>query len=152
MERTFFWTDSKTVVQWVIPDRMQFQPFVAHRIAEILEETSVADWHWVPTLHNAADDATRAKYQVRFEAQNRWIRGPEFLTQEESRWPAEPAQLHCEDGAEEVRPLSVHLVCTNANHTLLQITGFSYLHRACRTMANVLRFVRNLRTGTRRSG
>ena len=32
---------------------------MAHRVGEILESTTVRNWHWVPTSLNVADDATR---------------------------------------------------------------------------------------------
>lgn len=144
VERTYFWTDSKTVVQWVRSDHVRFKPFVAHRIAEILEETTIADWRWVPTAHNVADDATRAKYPVRYETPNRWILGPEFLQQGEEYWPQEPAQMHCTAGAEEVKPLSAQKVCViMETFTVVQSTRMSSYYSAIRSMGHVLRIVRN---------
>lgn len=154
IERTFFWSDSKTVVQWVRSTTLQFRPFVAHRIGEILEETDVNEWNWVPTQQNAADDATRAKYPVRFEADNRWISGPDFLLLDESEWPQEPAEMLCNDGAEEVRPFSAQMVCTirKLQNSCVQITRFSDFHRLCRSMAVALRFLANLRTQSKVRG
>lgn len=151
---TYFWTDSRTVVQWIRADRVQFRPFVAHRIAEILEETTVADWRWLPTAHNAADDATRAKYPVRFVADSRWLRGPDFLLQAELQWPAEeePADTPCDVGTDEVRPRSVHLVCSKPTIPIVQLIRFGDFHRCCRAMAVALRFIHNVRTKTKKTG
>lgn len=70
---------------------------------------------WLSTNLNAADDATRAKYPERFFPDNRWLQGPEFLSQAESQLPVNLEDTLCEDGVEEVRPLSVHLVSINGN-------------------------------------
>lgn len=146
IDRIIYWTDSKTVVQWVRSDKLQFRPFVAYRVEEIRDKSCVEDWRWLPTNHNAADDATRAKYPVRFSPDNRWLRGPEFLSHAESQWPVEPAEMLCENGAEEVRPHSVHLVCTNVINVTVQTTVFNDFHKACRSMAFVLRFCNYIRT------
>ena len=58
VERTFMWTDSKTVLQWL--HSIDKKPvFVANRVAEILELTTVDEWNHVPTVDNPADAGTR---------------------------------------------------------------------------------------------
>ena len=56
--RTFMWTDSTTVLQWL--HSIDKKPvFVANRVAEILELTTVDEWNHVPTADNPADEGTR---------------------------------------------------------------------------------------------
>lgn len=153
IERTIYWTDSKTVVQWIRSDRSQFPPFVAHRIAEIWEDTAIADWRWVPTHLNSADDATRAVYPVRYAATNRWIDGSDFLRLPEDQWPEEePATRPCEDGTEQGPLCSVHLVCTAEKLPVVRLTAFCDYYRMCRSMAYAIRFTTNCRMAERVGG
>ncbi|KAL0831974.1 hypothetical protein ABMA28_001474 [Loxostege sticticalis] len=78
--RRVFWCDSMTVLGWLRSDARNYKPFVAHRVGEILENTVLDEWHWVPTEHNVADDATRGKSTSIFRNrdhifQNSWVQG-----------------------------------------------------------------------------
>ncbi|GBP83307.1 hypothetical protein EVAR_57569_1 [Eumeta japonica] len=76
--RKIFWTDSRTVLSWIRSDPRSFKPFVAHRLAELEEHTTVKCWRWVPTKLNVADDATRDP-PTHFDETHRWFHGPDFL-------------------------------------------------------------------------
>ncbi|XP_075150886.1 uncharacterized protein LOC142224994 [Haematobia irritans] len=80
----YFWTDSKTVLQWLRMDPKKFQQFVMHRVGEILEVTNVTQWRWVPSKMNPADLAT--KYQHNWNV-SMWFTGPQFLRESKSTWP-----------------------------------------------------------------
>ncbi|GBP58285.1 hypothetical protein EVAR_11563_1 [Eumeta japonica] len=58
-------------------DPRSFKPFVAHRLAELEEHTTVKCWRWVPTKLNVADDATRDP-PTHFDETHRWFHGPDF--------------------------------------------------------------------------
>ena len=48
LERTFMWTDSTTILQWLqTTDKLPI--FVANRVAEILELTTTDEWNYVRT-------------------------------------------------------------------------------------------------------
>ncbi|XP_059058080.1 uncharacterized protein LOC131851585, partial [Achroia grisella] len=89
--RVFFWTDSLTVLKWLRSDARTFKPFVAHRVGEILETTNVANWRYVPSALNVADDATRGLYSL--SSSSRWYTGPDFLLSPPDEWPREPAVI-----------------------------------------------------------
>ncbi|GBP87568.1 hypothetical protein EVAR_65189_1 [Eumeta japonica] len=73
------------VLSWIRSDPWSFKPFVAHRLAEWEEHTTVKCWRWVPTKLNVADDATRDP-PIDFDETHRWFRGPDFLRQNEDKW------------------------------------------------------------------
>ncbi|XP_070067103.1 uncharacterized protein [Drosophila virilis] len=82
-----FWTDSKDVLYWIRSDARKFQQFIALRIGEILEESDVDSWRWVPSAKNVADDGTKWTKPPEIYGSTRWFNGPPFLYLEESQWP-----------------------------------------------------------------
>lgn len=58
-EQMQFWTDSMDVLYWVHGHSKLFKPFVAHRVGEIQQKTSPAQWRHIPTKLNPADLLTR---------------------------------------------------------------------------------------------
>ncbi|GBP31901.1 hypothetical protein EVAR_18439_1 [Eumeta japonica] len=73
----------------LIRSERSFKPFVAHRLAELEEHTTVKCWRWVPTL-NVADDATRDP-PTHFDETHRWFHGPD-LRKSEDEWPQETVE------------------------------------------------------------
>ena len=77
IDRTFLWSDSSTVLQWLTS--LEKQPtFVANRVCEILDLTTVDEWHYVPTAHNPADAGTRGMSATDL-LNSCWLTGPDFL-------------------------------------------------------------------------
>ena len=87
VERTLMWTDSTTVLQWF--HSIDKQPvFVANRVAEILELTTVDEGNHVPTVDNPADAGTRG-LSAKALLKSTWLKGPDFLRT--SDWPVKPS-------------------------------------------------------------
>ena len=87
VERTLMWTDSTTVLQWL--HSIDKQPvFVANRVAEILELTTIDEWNHVPTVDNPADAGTRG-LSAKALLDSSWLKGPAFL--KTSDWPFKPS-------------------------------------------------------------
>ena len=82
----FMWTDSTTVLQWIYTNEKQ-PFFVANRVCENLEYTSVDQWNHVATKDNPADAGTRGLSAEALQLSS-WIKGPHFLTN--SRFPSVP--------------------------------------------------------------
>ena len=84
--QSFMWTDSSTVLQWLAS--LDHQPvFVANRVAEILETTTIDQWFHVPTADNPADAGTRGLAATELPG-SCWIKGPNFLRSAD--WPFKP--------------------------------------------------------------
>ena len=79
IKKVFFWCDSKTVLNYIRNEHSNFGVYVAHRINEILENSSVSQWHYIPSNMNVADDATRGISFKQFGTNSRWFTGPNFL-------------------------------------------------------------------------
>ena len=52
-----FWTDSRVVLDYIANDVKRFHIFVANRVQEIQEKSSVTQWKYVDTKSNPADEA-----------------------------------------------------------------------------------------------
>ena len=80
------WTDSSTALQWIQSSQKKQPIFVANRVAEILEHTTVDQWRHVPGNLNPADCGTRGLSPMELQTKE-WLTGPAFLKQPESEWP-----------------------------------------------------------------
>ncbi|XP_055604381.1 uncharacterized protein LOC129752630 [Uranotaenia lowii] len=90
ISKRYFWTDARDVLFWLRSDHRRFSPFVANRVSEILEDTDLSEWKWVPTKLNVADEATKWKCAPSFDGTSRWFCGPQFLLELERDWPTMP--------------------------------------------------------------
>ncbi|KAL0849731.1 hypothetical protein ABMA28_011689 [Loxostege sticticalis] len=132
-----YWSDSQTVLHWLRNGSRRYTPFVAHRLAEITEESRPTSWRWVPTRHNIADVATRAGY-IPTSEQDPWFLGPQFLRRPKSDWPRPPEKS--EDDTTEL----LHVITQgneNDNAALPDISRFSLYDRLIGATGRVLQFI-----------
>ena len=77
LSNTFMWTDSTTVLQWL--NSVSKQPtFVANRIGEILESTTVDQWFHILSGDNPADTGTTGISAESLKTSS-WVNGPSLL-------------------------------------------------------------------------
>ena len=86
IEKFYMWSDSSTVLQWLHSPEKQ-PVFVANRISEILDASTVDEWAHVSSTNNPADVVTRGMSIDELKS-SAWINGPEFLRTED--WPFQP--------------------------------------------------------------
>ncbi|XP_055543524.1 uncharacterized protein LOC129729067 [Wyeomyia smithii] len=145
IDRRFYWTDSTTALSWIRGDPRNYRPYVAHRIGEILEVSSVAEWRWVPSKLNPADEATKWGKGPYFSDESKWFAGPTFLQLPEEEWPHQVEATVAT--TEEVR-MTVLL------HTTKKFTvfcePFSHWESLLGVIRCVLRFINNIRRGRTR--
>ncbi|XP_067658347.1 uncharacterized protein [Haliotis asinina] len=87
IERVTLWSDLTTVLSWLKSDSCRYKVFVGTRVAEIQTLTNVADWRYVNTKDNPADDHTRGQTLEELANSSTWQNGPSFLQQSPDEWP-----------------------------------------------------------------
>ncbi|XP_075151985.1 uncharacterized protein LOC142226012 isoform X1 [Haematobia irritans] len=145
INKYYFWTDSRTVVQWIRSDHRIYKQFVANRVGEILESSQISDWKLCPGNINPADYGTRAKFPINYEIDGRWKNGPDFLRMDESHWPLETQMKNCsDDSGSELRSKHIILFTNQVRPEIPEFNRFSKYSRLRRTMAWVRLYILNL--------
>ena len=103
IDRTVFWTDSTIVLAYIRNKTKRFKVFVANRIEAIHEHSEPDQWRHVPTKLNPADIASRGMNASDTTSITRWLKGPDFLVQDEDSWPAAPDAHPIFEGDEEIK-------------------------------------------------
>lgn len=144
-DKRYFWTDSQTVLQWIRSDPRSYKPYVAHRLGEIDELTSVSEWRYVPTRMNVADLATKDETPP-LTYDSVWFRGPQFLRQPEDTWPKDcvPNKKPLPEVVCEERSLNM-MVTKAIEYSLPNENNYSSWLRLVRVTARILMFVRRCR-------
>ena len=91
IQDSVFWTDSMIVLQYIYSCSKRFQTFVANRLSVIHDGSTPRQWRKVGTKENPSDDVSRGLNGFHMISSDHWKRGPEFLWQDESAWPTNPA-------------------------------------------------------------
>lgn len=86
VSKTYFWTDSKIVLQWLKLPSSTLHCFVANRISELQNNTRDIIWCHVPSKSNPADIVSRGCSAQELPA-TIWFNGPSFLLDHQSTWP-----------------------------------------------------------------
>jgi hypothetical protein len=89
IDASIFWTDSTTVLGYILNEEKRFKTFVANRVAVIHETTVPSQWKYVSTRLNPADDASRGLSADALLHNERWLSGPDFLCKTEDHWPSQ---------------------------------------------------------------
>ena len=90
IDRTYYYTDSTTVLHYLLNQRKRFPIFIANRVQFILDYSSTRDWRYIDTKINPADYASRGMNSQDFVQTTEWLRGPDFIWMDESTWPSQP--------------------------------------------------------------
>ncbi|XP_076853974.1 uncharacterized protein LOC143509288 [Brachyhypopomus gauderio] len=144
LQPSVFWTDSTTVLKYIANETRRFHTFVANRVAVIRELTSVAQWRYVGTKLNPADEASRGLSAEEFLACERWLKGPPFLLKGEEEWPvtiSDQPMVFLEDPEVKRESLvSALVVQAPLNATQIFLNYFSDFKRLKRSAAWILKF------------
>ena len=91
VKKSYLWTNSSTVLQWLQAAHKKKQVFVANRAAEILENSSTDQWTHVKGVENPADIGTRGM-SFKGLKESVWLNGPAWLQTDEEKWPKRGVQ------------------------------------------------------------
>ena len=150
--KTIFWTDAITVLRYINNERRRWKIFVANRITEIREDSEPGQWRYVPSKLNPADCATRGLSAADLNLQSMWLRGPDFLWQNQLEWPAQPDIQPPKDDDENLKKININLTAGRENtgfmdgiciNKIINPKLFSSWFRLMKHTAWVLRAVRN---------
>lgn len=130
----FFWSDSQTVLGWIQSEARKYHQYVAFRIGEILENSTINEWHWVDTKNNVADDATKWTKKPDLSSTSRWYKAPSFLYQHQENWifGKDKKKFSTE---EEMRAVYLMAHIEMPNSQIIKATNCSNWHRLVRAMA-----------------
>ena len=144
--RTFFWSDSTTVLSWIKSTTCRFNIYVGNRVGEILESSSNEQWNYVPTATNPADDASRGVDATELTSDHRWFVGPNFLSQDPTEWPTLPSLPHIKEDDPEVRSTNWIGAIHREDDTVGDyLQGKSRINKIIRVVAYMQRWAENKR-------
>ncbi|XP_058448727.1 uncharacterized protein LOC131428697 [Malaya genurostris] len=140
------WTDSMNVLSWIRSDQRKYKPFVAFRIGEILQETKIDEWRWLPSRANIADILTKWGKGISLDSDGTWFNGAQLLQTPEDRWPMQ--NLPLPNTREELRVC--HMFHTEVvEEPLIDASRISRWLVLLRTVCCVYRFISNCRRKSR---
>ncbi|XP_025191576.1 uncharacterized protein LOC112591858 [Melanaphis sacchari] len=76
INQQYFWTDSKIVLAWIASSSTKWRTFVAHRVSEIQNKTTMSEWRHVSTYDNPADVISRGCCPSKLINLDLWWSGP----------------------------------------------------------------------------
>ncbi|XP_038106872.1 uncharacterized protein LOC119766411 [Culex quinquefasciatus] len=135
IDRTVFWTDSRTVLAWLHADPYKYKQFVAFRVGEILELTRLDDWRWVPSKKNIADVLTKWGPGPPLQNDSEWRNGPAILFEQDDH-DSPPEQI--EETNEDARGVVLF-------HGTVNVEAVSTWTKLVRVTATAVRFIENCR-------
>ncbi|XP_067274307.1 uncharacterized protein [Pseudorasbora parva] len=94
------WSDSTTILTWLLSESCRFKVFVGTRVAEIQDLTESDTWRYVQSSDNPADAITRGRSPSDLTKDSRWNQGPAFLSQTPASWPEMPPFAHVTQDSE----------------------------------------------------
>ncbi|XP_046856074.1 uncharacterized protein LOC124449168 [Xenia sp. Carnegie-2017] len=144
-----YWTDSMTVLYWIV-NSGNWKQFVQHRVDEILRLSSKTEWSHCPGKENPADLGSRGVLMTELKNAEAWWSGPSWLRGSPRHYPMVKEIVPTVDSkVEEKRSFVVNLI-TSARSlfgigNVISISKYSTLTRLLRVTAWVKRFVYNLK-------
>ena len=143
--RVRFWTDSTSVIQYIANESKRLKTYVANRLAVIREHSKLSQWRYVNTDANPADLFSLGVMPASYKKSETWLKGPDFLLEDDVKWPASPVPLQPLDNDPEVKQdVRSHATSTVHNCFDVLFARFSVFFKMLSVVAWMLRFMSNL--------
>lgn len=110
----YAWTDSTIVLHWL---EKPVKTFVSHRVASILESTSIRSWSHIDTKQNPADLVSRGLNVKELLSSEMWRHGPDWLRLSRTEWPRSKLEITPEiqdEVLKEVKPAEIFQIMSCA--------------------------------------
>ena len=136
--KTFYFTDSSSVLGMLHKDSVVFHEFVGNRVSEIKSKSSVSQWAWVPTDKNPADLGTRTDCTpAELGPGTVYQKGMPWMRTPFEQWPTKDS--FSAPPQEELRRDLVMAMPTCAKESLIEelVPKFSSLQKLIRVLATV---------------
>jgi len=138
--RKHFWSDSKIVLAWIASPSTKWKTFVAHRVGEIQDTTSINEWSHVRTNDNPADIISRGCDASKLANMVLWWHGPRWLSKNKGEWPL-AEKYDTRDLVKNIpEARSVQLSTCVKTEDIPLFTKYSSLNKIIRITAYWLRF------------
>ena len=138
---SYYWSDSKIALAYIMNDSKKFSLFVANRLTDIHKLSATADWHFVSTEDNPADLGTRGRIMTHEELSGSlWFSGPSWLSEPKNQWPVSSGLSY--DLSEEAEIIVHNSVLNESNSIVGRIfEHYSSFFAMQRAAAYLLRFI-----------
>ncbi|GFW62670.1 integrase catalytic domain-containing protein [Trichonephila clavipes] len=150
IDKSFLFSDSQIVLDWLKPlpaDGKSLLPIVSY---EFKKMTSEASWHHVKSQENPADCASRGIAASKLKIHKLWWSGPQWLNQDSLHFPSIDLSISCEEDVkcEEKSSTVLTNVSTSIQGSYLFeiIAKYSSFSRLIRVIAWCKRFIKNCRS------
>lgn len=140
-EKSYYWTDSTTVLKYIYNESKRFHTFVANRIQRIRDRSEPKQWNYVNTTENPADLASRGVSAQTLLNNSLWTKGPSYLSKMECLWPPSycgPGEI-VDDDPEVKTSAKVNIVTVEPSPIQKLIEKYSTWHRLLKAIAWILR-------------
>ncbi|XP_043264280.1 uncharacterized protein LOC122404410 [Colletes gigas] len=123
-----YWSDSTIALAWIRGQPNRWKTFVANRVSEIRQSTSIDNWHHVASVDNPADMISRGTDPTTLRFTHLWWSGPSWLLHEQPEWPSIEPTPHTMP--EEVTRVLGHVATSNCPTDILcRFSSYSKLIR-----------------------
>jgi len=140
--KRYYWSDSTIVLAWISSQSSRWKTFVANRIGEIHEKTTINQWAHVRTHDNPADIVSRGCCSSQIKYIKLWWNGPEWLSRDYVDWPEQNMDLTKNDEVA-IEEKSVSNVTSVIKYDLSFIDRYSSLSKLIRVISYCRRFANN---------
>ena len=148
VDETHLWSDSKIALHYISNTHRRFSVYVSHRVAEIVSNSDVKEWHHIPGAMNVADDCTRGMQIRDVTPECQWISGLKFLSPPSEQWPSNEAVPEIDESELELKA-SVFTTSSTPVTNLVDWEKYSCWRRLVRLYAWWMRYKFKLRCQAR---
>ena len=124
IDRVCYWTDSTSVLKCINNESKRFHTFESNRLTVIRNGSKPSEWRYVNREDNPADDGSKGLKIDTMLKDDRWLKGPKFLWEDESHWPRMIKVPVLEDDDVEVRKEAQIYVSTVQRNVLDDLISY----------------------------